>query len=280
MIQAPVAPYPITEIQPDWVLEPEAMGSKDKFWFRGDDGPEWLFKFPQANTGQHWSEKIAAEVADQLDILHARVELALFQDVRGSATESFARDGRELVHGNQIMAGSVLGYDPGKQFRQSDHTLENILLSLERIFLSADARKRAKEQLADYLVLDALIGNTDRHHENWGILRKRMASGWRGMLAPTFDHASSLGRELVDDSAGKCRHPLVGRGAFGAVCGKGTRRYFLASDRQARDQSARTGSLRGGLASRIIWPRFETIGETGSGNAARDRSASADRLDE
>ncbi|MDZ4252077.1 MAG: HipA domain-containing protein [Sulfuritalea sp.] len=83
---------------------------------------------------------------------------------------------------------------------------------LERIFLSADARKRAKEQLADYLVLDALIGNTDRHHENWGVLRKRTERGWQGMLAPTFDHASSLGRELVDDSAGKCRRRLLAEG--------------------------------------------------------------------
>ena len=222
----PQADYTIIEIQPDWVLEPEAMGSKDKFWFRGDDGPEWLFKFPQANTGQHWSEKIAAEVADQLDILHARVELALFLEVRGSATESFARDGRELVHGNQIMAGSVLDYDPGKQFRQSDHTLENILLSLERIFLSADARKRAKEQLADYLVLDALVGNTDRHHENWGVLRKRTESGWQGMMAPTFDHASSLGRELVDDSAGKCRRRLLADGRLAQYAEKASGAIF------------------------------------------------------
>lgn len=212
MTQASAAPYPIIEIQPDWVLESEAMGSKDKFWFRGDDGPEWLFKFPQANTGQHWSEKIAAEVADQLDILHARVELALFQGVRGSASESFARDGRELYHGNQILAGHVLGYDPGQRFRQSEHTLENIFLALERGFLSTDGAKRAKEWMADYLVLDALIGNTDRHHENWGILRKRTESGWQGMLAPTFDHASSLGRELVDDSTGKCRRRLLAEG--------------------------------------------------------------------
>lgn len=212
MISAPTAPYLITEIQPDWVLEPEAMGSKNKFWFRDGDEPAWLFKFPQPNTGQHWSEKIAAEVADCLDILHARVELALFQGVRGSATESFAREGRELFHGNQILAGYVLDYDPGRRFRQSDHTLANIFLALERAFVSADAARRAKERMADYLVLDALIGNTDRHHENWGILRKRTESGWQGMLAPTFDHASSLGRELVDDSAGKCRRRLLTEG--------------------------------------------------------------------
>jgi len=260
MTQAPANPYPIIEIQPDWVLEPEAMGSKDKFWFRDDDGPEWLFKFPQANTGQHWSEKIAAEVADQLDILHARVELALFQDVRGSATESFARDGRELVHGNQVMAGSVLGYDPGKQFRQSDHTLENILLSLERIFLSADARKRAKEQLADYLVLDALIGNTDRHHENWGILRKRTESGWLGWMAPTFDHASSLGRELVDDSAGKCRRRLLAEGrmaqyaekAPGAIFWQATDKHGISPLELVRCAAALHPELFGPALKRLV----------------------------
>lgn len=41
-----------------WVLEQEAMGSKDKFWYRAKHGePEWLFKYPQDNTGQDWAEK-------------------------------------------------------------------------------------------------------------------------------------------------------------------------------------------------------------------------------
>lgn len=232
MTQGPVVAYPIIEIQPDWVLEPEAMGSKDKFWFRDGGGPDWLFKFPQPNTGQHWSEKIAAEVADHLDILHARVELALFQQVRGSATESFARDGRELYHGNQILAGHVLGYDPSQRFRQSEHTLANIFLALERAFVTADVAKRAKEQLADYLVLDALIGNTDRHHENWGILRKRTESGWLGWMAPTFDHASSLGRELLDDSAGKCRRRLLAEGRLAHYAEKAPGAIFWqATDR-------------------------------------------------
>lgn len=48
------------------------------------------------------------------------------------------------------------------------------------------------------MVLDAIIGNTDRHHENWGLLRRRTAAAWHGMVAPSFDHASSLGRELQD----------------------------------------------------------------------------------
>jgi hypothetical protein len=47
---------------------------------------------------------------------------------------------------------------------------------------------------AGYLLLDALIGNTDRHQENWAVI----ANGGR-RLAPTFDHASSLGFQLDDE---------------------------------------------------------------------------------
>jgi hypothetical protein len=44
-------------------------------------------------------------------------------------------------------------------------------------------------------VLDALIGNTDRHHMNWGVLDD---PGSPRVLAPPFDHASSLGFLLSD----------------------------------------------------------------------------------
>ena len=194
------APYQIIEVQPEWVLEPEGMGSKQKFWYRPPDQPErkWLFKYPQPDTGQHWAEKIAAEVADLLTIPHAKVELAVFLGERGSVTESFARGGRELTHGNQMLARAVRGYDPGGGFRQSDHTLANIWEVMDRVFLKPEAARRAKLCIAEYVVLDALIGNTDRHHENWGILWRRTDNGWKGFVAPSFDHASSLGRELLD----------------------------------------------------------------------------------
>lgn len=193
-------PYPIIKIQPAWVLEDEQMGSKTKFWYRpdGDDG-DWLFKFPKPNTGLHWAEKIAAEIADLMKVRHARVELAVFQGQPGSATESFARDGRNLFHGNQVLGGCVLDYNTEATFRHSSHTLDNIWLALEKAFVSDEARNRARRTFAEYLVLDALIGNVDRHHENWGLLRKRVKDQWQGALAPSFDHASSMGRELLDE---------------------------------------------------------------------------------
>ncbi|MBR8828886.1 MAG: hypothetical protein DSM107014_13460 [Gomphosphaeria aponina SAG 52.96 = DSM 107014] len=53
-----------------------------------------------------------------------------------------------------------------------------------------------------YLLLDAWIGNSDRHHENWAFIRTQSAT----YLAPTYDHASSLGRNESDE---KCKQRLM-----------------------------------------------------------------------
>jgi hypothetical protein len=47
-----------------------------------------------------------------------------------------------------------------------------------------------------YLMLDTWIANQDRHHENWALIR---TSENKTHLAPTYDHASSLGRNESDE---------------------------------------------------------------------------------
>ena len=194
--------YPIQSIsaQPEWI---EQMGSKPKFWFRQpDDERQWLFKFSREGTGEDWAEKIAAEIAGILEMSAPGVELAVFDGQRGSISRSFVlqREGWDLVHGNELLADYVSGYQRELVFRQSQHTLDNILTVLRRIFPDPEQSQVQIEQLAGYLTLDALVGNTDRHHENWGVLRRTRADGsLEDTLAPSFDHASSLGRELLPD---------------------------------------------------------------------------------
>ena len=209
--------YPVAEVKPEWIIEDEAMGGREKFWYEvPGDQQRWLFKYPRDETGEHWAEKIAAEVANCLGILHAAVNLAVVGRERGSVTRSFARRGRELSHGNELLAWRR-PYDAHKRFGQSDHTLGNIFLALETVFTTEAGAMMAKRQLAGYVVLDALIGNTDRHHENWGLLLRRTGAKLHGFLAPTFDHASSLGRELSD----KKRRRRLGGGNVGAYSEKG-----------------------------------------------------------
>ena len=195
-------PFLIVSVTEGLALAAEPMGGKEKFWYRPEGrNRDWLFKHPRPGTGEHWAEKLAAEIADALHVPHGRVELAQFGDVRGTATVSFLDEHHSLFHGNQALAEIVAAYDTALRFRQSNHTIDNILTALE-VFVNC--REESSLQFSKYIVLDALIGNTDRHHENWALIEgwsEPEQDGWSTFscsLAPSFDHASSLGRELSD----------------------------------------------------------------------------------
>jgi len=199
----------------------EQLGSKPKFWVLLD-GHRWLFKEARPNTGEDWAEKAVAEIAREIGINAATVELAEYAGKVGCISRNFidVQAGEALVHGNEIMAWKVSGYDKEKIFRQADHTLENIQQAIRGLFDLAHTDSVLTE-LAGYMVLDALIGNTDRHHENWGLRSYRQTVTHSGhhidqvtgqrlhshtishsqalSVAPSFDHASSLGRELLDE---------------------------------------------------------------------------------
>ena len=192
--------YEIITVDPSTIEDIEQLGSKPKFWFyRGKQ--RWLFKEARANTGEDWAEKVTAEIAPLVGVSAARVELAVARGKSGSATLNFvdSNAGEVLVHGNELLAGQVLGYDKRKQQKQSDHTLENIREAVQKVF-PEDQAVGILQTLAGYAVFDAVIGNTDRHHENWGVLFSLELAVGKGRVrvAPSFDHASLLGRELLD----------------------------------------------------------------------------------
>ncbi len=221
--------YPIIEVESDWTTDKEDLGSKTKFWYtKPNETVDWLFKYPRENTGEHWAEKIASELSARLNIEHAKVELAQCEGERGSVSESFTNADHELVHGNQLLERFVREYHPEKKFGQSDHTLDNIWRVMEGVFLDPKDVVQAKIQFSGYVILDALVVNTDRHHENWGLLRKRENHSWRRFIAPSFDHASSLGRELLDHR----RERLLLENGIGNYAEKGRGAIFWTEDDQ------------------------------------------------
>lgn len=249
-------PFPILTITSDQFADVEQLGSKEKFWF-WHDGQKWLFKearlieSPQGTepTGEDWAEKIAAEIARVLAIPAATVELAEFEGRRGSASLNFTTTAQQLMHGNEVMAGYLDNYDPEVRFKQTSHTVENIIAAIRKMFPKANEHRIVLRQLASYMVLDALIGNTDRHHENWGLLWQvlveidevsesaRLQKQYD--VAPSFDHASSLGRELLDARRAEI---LVGK-QVGAYVSKGRGGIYLAAGKKGANPLALVESI-------------------------------------
>ena len=227
MVRWMLDPYPVLKVEPGWRIEQEPIGTKEKFWYRlpGDTERQWLFKYPQEKTGQHWAEKIASEIAGVLSIEHAKVELAVFEDQRGTVTESFVPEDQELTHGNEVLTRGIHSYDSGFKHHQAMHTLSNILQVLDSV--CAPRAQIAKLKIAEFVVLDAVIGNTDRHHQNWGLLREYVGKDrWIRRVAPSFDHASSLGRELRDER----RDMLLEEDRVGSYAEKGRGAIYWSGD--------------------------------------------------
>ncbi|MFZ2279548.1 MAG: HipA domain-containing protein [Prosthecobacter sp.] len=195
------SPYPVWTIERPAEEILEQMGSKAKFWLEWEHpglADWWLFKFSRENTGEHWSEKIAAEVAALLEIPHAQVELARCDGRSGCLQRSFVHStpSLSLVHGNEVLGGTVAGYERTRTFHHNQHTFALMVEAFRMLFPDEFVHGEIM-RLASYLVLDALVVNTDRHHENWGLLLGGHGPSTSIQLAPTYDHASSLGRELL-----------------------------------------------------------------------------------
>lgn len=189
--------------------EIEDLGTKPKFWFEHEK-LDYLYKQAKCGTGEDWAEKVAAELCEILGLPHAEYELAeTWEGKHGVASLNFlqAKAGESLVNGNELLAAIVPDYNTSATYRASQHTIDIVLkvlgdesLKLPPGWIAPSTIKTAVDVFTGYLLLDAWIGNGDRHHENWGVISKKTmtAATETIYLAPTYDHASSLGRELSD----------------------------------------------------------------------------------
>lgn len=182
----------------------EQLGTKPKFWFRNEESVDCLFKQVEKDGGEDWSEKIASELCELLGLPHASYELATSRGKRGVVTPTFVpRDGR-LVLGNELLGRIVPGYPGRKYFRVRQHTLRVVmtiighrLIDPPMDFSSFPGVASAIDVFVGYLMLDAWIANQDRHHENWAVVVTPQGAAH---LAPSYDHASSLGRNETDEN--------------------------------------------------------------------------------
>lgn len=203
-------PYKIRRlnVNPEYL---EQLGTKEKFWFtlNGDIEQRHLFKYSRLNTGEHWSEKVAEQLCHELGIPHAPYDMAIMNDDRpGIVTPNIIPNNCRMVMGNEVLhKDSPANYPSPIQgqeriVRVKDHTITRVLGVLDKGEYDVPDSEyeldglNAGDLFCGYLLLDALISNQDRHHENWAIVIENETK--RRYLCPTYDHAASLGRELTD----------------------------------------------------------------------------------
>lgn len=191
----------------------EQLGTKEKFWFRdllSKNNQRTLFKYSRPNTGEHWSEKCAEQLCLLLGLPHVNYDIAIHNGRYGVTSPNIVDKNEHLVMGNELLHRD----DPDEYPRPVDfyenkqkvtsHTVTRVLAFLE---LSAILPPKsdfdlhglgAAEVFCGYLMLDALISNQDRHHENWAVIVESQEGKATFRLCPTYDHAASMGRELLD----------------------------------------------------------------------------------
>lgn len=184
--------YPVVNVS-DWPADSdEELGARNKLWVSSTPSEEvpgalWKEGRPGDKVTEAradlWAEKIAAGVASLIGVPAARVDLAQRGGVCGVL--SWRMKGT-LTHGNQLLSVIHPDYQAQSKGRIAGYDLPSIERALAP-YVGWEESLGAFDCFAGLLVLDALIANTDRHHENWGIIEETRR------LAPSYDHGASLG---------------------------------------------------------------------------------------
>lgn len=123
-------------------------------------------------------EVIASGIAERLCIPHTKYTLLWEHEKPFSVCQDFITSETELVSAYHIMQSRKKPND------LSDY--EFYLSCVEQLGV-----KNIREQTEKMIVLDFLIGNEDRHFNNFGLIRNAVTLEWIG-VAPIFDCGTSL----------------------------------------------------------------------------------------
>lgn len=217
----------------------EWLGTKEKQWVLDPTEGLWLWKRSDTNLdaqggsfrkGDDWSECVATMIGELLHLPCAEVHLARRGRDFGVVGRCFYRrqmaedrpqgeQDEQLRLGNELLANAGISGESEKD--RTGYTPSSVVRALEVVSPPAHSTGTAFGMFTGYLILDALIGNTDRHQQNWGAI-ENPAGDLR--LAPSFDHASCLGFMLSDaarddllsepDGAGVRRYSQRARSKF------------------------------------------------------------------
>ena len=162
-------------------------GTRVKRMIIDKDKEKAFFKYEGAGyiVSEACSEKMCYEIAKVLGYPCARIELAKDENgTLGVLNYLFI----EIGNIEHMDASSYLNIHSNQ--RSIFYTISNIKKTLDGI------DKKLFEDFIKIVIFDALVGEQDRHEENWGITR----IGNKYKLSPLYDNGDSLLRNFKDSS--------------------------------------------------------------------------------
>ena len=182
-------------------------GSRDKQWVvkPADDTSNFgeLYLFKESNKrypAEFWVEIVASEIGKLVGVKTPETYCARMGEKYAALIKFFLKiewdekNNRHertetLFEGGDIITSSNPTFDRKKGERHNIYTVEKIFLNYER--------GESFKEFLKILIFDAIIGNTDRHQDNWGFIFNNKTNTI--VLAPAYDNSTSLGSELLDE---------------------------------------------------------------------------------
>jgi hypothetical protein len=200
----------VTGWRPDELYSNYPEGARSKTAFFPPEGLEFSFISPARRylykrsvrryPDQFWGEIVAYQIGCLLD-LEVPPAFAAFDPQKGDCAaliEWFYEDGKaSYTPGGNFMQLMMPNYD---RKRGTQHNFRHTLKFCQALTKKLGGLQDPVTYWAETFLFDALIGNTDRHQDNWGYLFIPDKSGVvRANLTPLFDNGTSLGHERFTD---------------------------------------------------------------------------------
>lgn len=165
-------------------------------------GRRYMFKKSvKRYPDQYWGEVVAYQVGTMLGVTVPPSYAAFNSETgqSGALIEWFYEDGQaSLVSGGNYMQKLYPEYDRKKGAEHNFRWVQAIGRLMARAKI---AHEDHDKYWAEAFLFDALIGNTDRHQDNWGyVFTKTEENLQYAFLSPLFDNGTSLGHERFMDA--------------------------------------------------------------------------------